>query len=80
MVLRVSKIQTRWMFVVPTILRSPEPVKERDNVSESFCLWIPGCSASSPMLPIGTSSVGLTCNNEPIGINLRLILESTIQT
>lgn len=61
-------------FVVPSLLR-------KGIMSHKvFVLWIPGCSASSPMLPIGTSSVGLTCNNEPIGINLRSILESTIQT
>lgn len=42
-------------------------------------LLIPRCSASSPMPPIGTSGVGLTCNTEPLGVTFRLILESTIE-
>jgi len=29
MVIRVSKVRTRWMFVVPTILVNPDPDKER---------------------------------------------------
>ena len=84
MVIRVSKIQTRWMFVVPTILVSPEPNKIRKGIiyNKVFVLLIPRCSASSPMPPIGTSTsgVGLTCNTEPIGVAFRSILESAIET
>lgn len=43
-------------------------------------LLIPRCSASFSMLPIGTSGVGLTRNTEPLGVTLRSILESTIET
>ena len=42
-------------------------------------LLIPRCSVSSPMRPIGTSGVVLTCNTEPIGVTFRSILESTIE-
>jgi len=42
-------------------------------------LLIPRCSVSSPMPPIGTGGVGLTCNTEPLGVTFRLILESTIE-
>lgn len=42
-------------------------------------LLIPRCSASSPMPPIGTIGVGLTCNTEPIGVTFRSILKSTIE-
>lgn len=45
-----------------------------------FVLLIPKCSASSPLLPIGTSVLGLTFNREPIGITFRSILESRIET
>ena len=40
---------------------------------------VPRCSVSSPMLPIGTSGLGLTSNTEPIGITFHSILESTIE-
>jgi hypothetical protein len=49
------------------------------NYNKVFMLLIPRCSASSPMLPIGTSRVGLTCNTEPIGVTFRSILESKIE-
>lgn len=42
-------------------------------------MLIPRRSASSPMLPIGTSGVGLTHNKEPLGVTFRSILESTIE-
>ncbi len=49
------------MFVVPTILVSPDSDKEKVKFDNKvFILLIPGRSASSPMLPIGTSGVRLT--------------------
>ncbi len=59
---------------------SPKPAKERADLEESFVLLIPRCSASSPMLPISASRVGLTRNTEPLGVTFRLILESRIET
>lgn len=61
------------MFVVPTILVSPDTDKEKGKViyNKVFMLLIPRCSASSPMLPIGTGGVGLTRNMEPIGVTFR---------
>lgn len=76
MVIQVSKVRTRWMFVVPTILVSPEPNKKGIIFNKVFVLLIPRCSASSPMSPIGTSGVGFT---EPLGVTFRSILESTIE-
>jgi hypothetical protein len=68
------------MFVVPTILVSPEPDKEGGIIyNKVFVLLIPRCSASSSMPPISTSGVGLTCNTEPLGVTFRLILESTVE-
>lgn len=80
MVIRVSKVRTRWMFVVLTILGSPDPDKKKGELDNKvFVLLIPRCSASSPMPPIGTITVELTCNTEPIGVTFRSILESTIE-
>lgn len=69
------------MFVVPTILVSSDPDKIRKGriYNKVFVLLIPGRSASSPMPPIGTSGVELTCNTEPIGVTFRSILESKIE-
>lgn len=67
------------MFVVPTILFSPQPDKKGVIYNKVFLLLIPRCSASSSMPPIGTCGVGLTCNTEPLGVTFRLILESTIE-
>lgn len=58
----------------------PSPIRKGVIYNKVFVLLIPRCSASSSMLPIGTSGVGLTCNTEPLGVTLRLILESTIET
>ncbi|KAJ0498724.1 hypothetical protein HanHA89_Chr13g0526041 [Helianthus annuus] len=65
MVIRVSKIQTRWMFVVPTILLVPSLLKKGIIYNKVLVLLIPRCSASFPLLPIGISGLGLTCNTEP---------------
>ena len=59
---------------------SPEPKKERENFEQGFVLLIPRCSASSLMLSIGTSGVGLSHNTEPLGVTFRSILESQIET
>ena len=59
MVIQVSKIWTRWMFVVPTILVSISITKA--IISTKVCvLLISKCSASSPMLPIDSNGWGLT--------------------
>jgi hypothetical protein len=62
MVLWVSKVRTRWMFIVPTILVSPNPDQKGGIffLQSFLVLLIPERSASSPMRPIGTSGVGLT--------------------
>lgn len=63
MVIWVSKIRTRWMFIVPTILVSPDPDKKGRIyffLQSFLVLLIPKRSASSLMPPIGTSGVGLT--------------------
>lgn len=64
MVIWVSKIRMRWMFIVPTILVSPDPDKKGRIyfffLQSFLVLLIPKRSASSPMPPIGTSGVGLT--------------------
>jgi len=56
MVIRVSKVRTRWMFIVPTILISPNPNKEEERkgiiFKKVFVLLISRRSASSPMPPI----------------------------
>lgn len=66
MVIRVSKVRTRWMFVVPTILIIiPNPNEEEGKgiiLKKVFVLLISRRSASSPMPPIHISVVGLTCN------------------
>ena len=67
------------MFVVPTILLVPSLLKTGIFYNKVLVLLIPRCSASSPLLPIGTSGLGLTSNREPIGITFRSILESTIE-
>lgn len=80
MVIRVSKVRTRWMFVVPTIFLSPDPDEGKGVIyNKVFVLLISRRSASSPMPPIGISVVGLTCNTESIGVTSRSILESTIE-
>lgn len=58
----------------------PSPIRKRVIYNKVFVLLIPRCSASFSMLPIGTSGVGLTRNTEPLGVTLRSILESTIET
>ena len=50
---------------------SPEPNKEGVIFTKVFVLLIPRCSASSPMLPISTSGVGLPHNTEPLGVTFR---------
>ena len=71
MVIRVSKVRTRWMFVVPTILINiPNPNEEEGKeiiLKKVFVLLISRRSASSPMPPIRISVVGLTCNTGTIG-------------
>lgn len=54
MVIRVSKVRTRWMFIVPTILISPNPKEERKGIvlKKVFVLLISRRSASSPVPPI----------------------------
>lgn len=55
MVIRVSKVRTRWMFIVPTILISPNPKEEERKgiiLKKVFVLLISRRSASSPVLPI----------------------------
>lgn len=55
MVIRVSKVRTRWMFIVPTILISPNPKEEERKgiiLKKVFVLLISRRSASSPMPPI----------------------------
>ena len=59
---------------------SPEPKKERGNFEQGFVLLIPRCSASSLMLSIGTSEIGLSHNTEPLGVTFRSILESQIES
>ena len=65
MVIWVSKVRTRWMFVVPTILLVPSPRRKRVISNKVFLLLIPRCSASSLMLSIGTNEIGLTHNTQP---------------
>lgn len=62
------------------ILVLPSPIRKRVIYNKVFVLLIPRCSAFSSMLPIGTSGIGLTPNTEPLGVTLRLILESTNET
>lgn len=57
----------------------PIPIRKREIYNKVFVLLIPWCSASSPMLPIGTSGIGLTYNIEPIGVTFRSILKLTIE-
>ena len=55
MVIRVSKVRTRWMFIVPTILISPTPKEEERKgifLKKVFVLLISRRSASSPVPPI----------------------------
>lgn len=56
MVIRVSKVRTRWMFIVPTILISPNPKEEEERkgiiLKKVFVLLISRRSASSPVPPI----------------------------
>lgn len=55
MVIRVSKVRTRWMFIVPTILISPNPKEEERKgilFKKVFVLLISRRSVSSPMPPI----------------------------
>lgn len=55
MVIRVSKVRTRWMFIVPTILISPNPKEEERKgiiLKKVFVLLISRRSASSPLPPI----------------------------
>lgn len=55
MVIRVSKVRTRWMFIVPTILISPNPKEEERKgivLKKVFVLLISRRSASSPVPPI----------------------------
>jgi len=37
MALWVSKVRTKWMFVVLTILFSPDTYKEKGYFEQSFC-------------------------------------------
>ena len=76
MVIWVSKLRTRWMLVVPTIFLVPSPTGKGIFSNKVFVLLIPRCSASSLMLSIGTSGVGLNHNTEPIGVTFRSILEN----
>ena len=61
---------------------SPDPNKIRKGVisNKVFVLLIPRCSASSLMLSVGTSGVGLSHNTEPLGVTFRSILESKFET
>lgn len=56
MVIRISKVRTRWMFIVPTILISPNQKKKEERkgiiLKKVFVLLISRRSASSPMPPI----------------------------
>lgn len=56
MVIRVSKVRTRWMLIVPTILIGPNPKEEKERkgiiLNKVFVLLISRRSASSPMPPI----------------------------
>ena len=73
------------MFVVPTILVSPDPNKEKGYNSiiynKVFVLLIPRRSASFPYAAYWycTGGVGFTCNTEPIGVTFRSMLKSIIE-
>ena len=81
----VSKIRTRWMFIVPTILISPNPNEEEERkgiiFKKVFVLLISRRSASSLCLLFVycISVVGLICNTGTIGKNLLLNTIITIE-
>lgn len=58
----------------------PSPIRKGVISNKVFVLLIPRCSASSLMLSIGISGIGLPHNTEPLGVTFRSILESKIET